>query len=101
MASLHEKSRQFRIADEARGTAGVGDDEAAALAAAAALRQVEVEAADPELTEVADAPADFSAADLENMSIDEVRALANKLNIPARSQIIDKSELIAEIRRRM
>jgi hypothetical protein len=39
--------------------------------------------------------------DLEALSIDDLRVLASELHVPERSKITEKSELIAEIRRRL
>jgi hypothetical protein len=94
----------------------VPDDELAH--AAETLREAELEAAGtedpaasgqepPALAPVGDlSPANvlksvkLTASDLESMSIDEVRAVANALDIPDRSTIVEKSELIDEILRR-
>jgi hypothetical protein len=46
-------------------------------------------------------PSKLTAAQLETMSIDELRGLANALDIPERSKITEKSELIDEILKRM
>ena len=43
----------------------------------------------------------LSQADLESMSIDEVRAVANVLDIPNRGVITEKAELIGEVLRRV
>jgi hypothetical protein len=43
----------------------------------------------------------LTEADLESMSIDEVRVVANALDIPERSTIVEKSELVEEILRRV
>jgi len=62
--------------------------------AAQALREAEVEAVQPTK----------SSADrtwLENMSIDELRALAAKLDVPNRGAITQEDQLIAAIRERM
>ena len=41
----------------------------------------------------------LTQADLESMSIDEVRAVANVLDVPDRGTITEKAELIREILR--
>jgi hypothetical protein len=43
----------------------------------------------------------LTESDLESMSIDEVRIVANALDVPERSTIVEKSELIEEILRRV
>jgi hypothetical protein len=43
----------------------------------------------------------LTEAELESMSIDEVRVVANALGIPDRTTIVEKSELIEEILRRV
>jgi hypothetical protein len=75
--------------------------------AAEALRGAELDAAQPGDT-VADLPPldviesmKITLADLETMSIDELRAVANALDIPDRSKITEKAELIEEILRRV
>lgn len=69
------------------------DAEDAMDEAAQALREAEVEAVRPT------PPSDH--ARLEDMGIDELRALAAKLDVPNRGAIIDQDELIAAIRDRM
>lgn len=95
----------------------VPDDELAN--AAETLREAEIEAvrteeepaAEPEQLQTHDPISDLSPqnvlksvklteSDLESMSIDEVRAVANALDIPDRSTIVEKSELVEEILRR-
>jgi hypothetical protein len=70
------------------------DDEDAMDEAAQALREAEVEAVWP-------APASIEHTRFENMSIDELRALAAKLDVPNRGAITDEVLLIAAIRERM
>ena len=70
------------------------DDEDAMDEAAQALREAEVEAVRPNKAEPNDRR-------LEDMSIDELRALAAKLDVPNRGTIIETDELIAAIRERM
>jgi len=65
--------------------------------AAEALRQAEVEAALPEAPGVST----LDASQLESMSIDELRAVAEKLEIPDRAQITEQDELIAAIQQRL
>jgi hypothetical protein len=71
---------------------GTGPDDEAMEEAAEALRQVEVEAALPDVSTL-------DASQLENMSIDELRALASALDVPDRAQITEQDDLIAAIRR--
>ena len=73
---------------------GSGPDDASMEEAAEALREAEVEAAQPDIS-------DLNAAQLEHMSIDELRAVANALDVPDRAQIIEQDELIDAIRRRL
>lgn len=68
--------------------------------AAAALREVEVEAVQTDHGAQASVAAPNSN-DLERMSIDDLRKLAAKLDIPDRGQIVEKDKLIAEIRLRL
>ena len=72
---------------------GVDDATAKSLASAAAsLRQTEVDAAEKKSPP-------RSPDELVRLSIDELRAIANELNIPNRCEIVDQKELIAVIRR--
>jgi hypothetical protein len=66
--------------------------------AAAALREVEVEAGQDQPQLKFAAP---SARDLDNMSIDDLRKLAAKLDIRDLGQIVEKDKLVAAIRLRM
>jgi hypothetical protein len=72
----------------------LSDDEDAMEEAAQALREAEVEAVRP-IKEVPD------HLRLESMSIDELRALAAKLDMPNRGAIIERDQLIAAIRERI
>ena len=72
--------------------------EAAIEDAAAALREVEVEAVQDLGQSTIAAP---SSKDLDSMSIDDLRKLAAKLDIPDRGQIVEKDKLVAAIRLRM
>lgn len=72
----------------------LADDEDAMEEAAQALREVEVEAVQPN-KQVPDEKR------LESMSIDELRALAAKLGVPNRGAITEQDQLIAAIRQRM
>jgi hypothetical protein len=72
----------------------LGDDEDAMEEAAQALREAEVEAVRP----INDVP---DHTRLEYMSIDELRALAAKVDVPNRGSIIERDQLIAAIRKRM
>jgi hypothetical protein len=60
--------------------------------AAAALREVEVEAAQ--------SVARSGTLPLEQMSIDELRGLAASLDLPGREQLVEHDQLIAAIRDR-
>jgi hypothetical protein len=77
---------------ESRPTEGAIED------AAAALREVEVEAVQDLGQSKLAAP---SSRDLDHMSIDDLRKLAAKLDIPDREKIIEKDKLVAAIRLRM
>ena len=73
---------------------GSGPDDEAMEEAAESLREAEVEAAMPDVS-------NLTPSQLEHMSIDELRAVANALDVPNRAQIIEQDELIAAIRRRL
>ena len=81
----------------------VPDDEMSE--AAEAVRSAELEAVGMDEEE----PTPFDAlesmkltrADLDSMTIDELRAIANGLDVPDRATIVDKSDLIEEILRRV
>jgi hypothetical protein len=73
-------------------------DDADMEGAAEAIRDVEVKAVRPE-PDVPD-PSSLDAGDLQHMSIDDLRVIAQRLDIPDRSKITDQDELIAEIRKR-
>ena len=71
-------------------------DDKAVEVAAEALREADIEAAKEEF--------DVSTLDsskLDRMSIDELRILAMQLDVPNRSTIIDRDELVAAIQRRL
>jgi hypothetical protein len=76
---------------------GIGPDEEAMENAAEALREAEVEAVLPEIPDVST----LTPSDLDQMSIDELRAVANELDVPDRATIIERDELIAAIRPRL
>jgi hypothetical protein len=84
--------------------ASAGPDDDAIDGAAEALRQADLEAGQ---TEVDDRPADteqrerIESSQLEDMSIDDLRALAAELDVPNRGQIIEQDELIEAIRQRL
>ena len=67
-------------------------DEAAMADAAEAIREVEVEAAEPDTNDV-------NREKLLHMNIDELRIVAKLLDIPEREQITDQAELVAAIQR--
>jgi hypothetical protein len=75
---------------------GSAPDEDAMEDAAEALRQVEVEAVQPDPD-----VSSLSASQLDEMSIDELRAVARVLDVPERSKITEQDELIEAIRRRL
>ena len=78
----------------AHSSIGSGPDEEAMEDAAEALRQAEVEAAQPDVSSL-------DASQLHRMSIDELRAVARVLDVPDRSKITEQDELIEAIRRRL
>jgi hypothetical protein len=67
-------------------------DEGAMADAAEAVREAEVEAAAPDVT-------NLSKEKLQHMNIDELRAIAKQLDIPNRETITDQDELVAAIQR--
>jgi hypothetical protein len=69
-----------------------GPDPHAMEKAAEALRAVEVEAAEPDVS-------NLTTADIESINIDELRAVAKALDLPDRETITEQDELIAAIRR--
>jgi hypothetical protein len=71
------------------------DDEAAEVAAEA-LRAADIESAQEEFD-----AASVDVAKLDRMSIDDLRVLARQLDVPNRSTIIDRDELVAAIGRRL
>jgi hypothetical protein len=74
-------------------------DEGALDHAAAALREVELQAAQPE--PAVPPVSSLDADDLEAMNIDELRVVAKELDVPDRATITEKDELIAAIRQRL
>jgi hypothetical protein len=88
-----------RPADLCPSTSGQGDsvlddDEDAMDEAAQALREAEVEA-------VQSVKPTAEPSRLEDMSLDELRALAAKLDVPNRGTITEQDRLITAIRERM
>jgi hypothetical protein len=85
--------------NDLRAPSAGGVEEAAMEVAAEALREAEVEAAQP----VPDIPdtSTLDAVRLESMNIDELRLVAKELDIPDRATITEKDELIAAIRQRI
>ncbi len=81
-----------------RRNRGEGSSGSAIFKAAEALRETELEAAQPEATAAAGGQ---ESDDLESMSIDQLRELAKELDVPNRAQIIERDELVAAIRERM
>jgi hypothetical protein len=70
--------------------------EASLASAAEAVRQAEIDAA-----ERLPPPPPLSWAELGRLNIDQLRAVAGELDVPNLGEIVDRYELIAEIRRRM
>jgi hypothetical protein len=80
----------------------VSRDDASGAAEALRAAEVEAAAADDIVTDLWHVSAGTLTGDqLEAMSIDDVRAIANALEIPERSKITEKSQLIDEILRRI
>jgi hypothetical protein len=73
-----------------------GIDEDAAEVAAEAMRQADLDSAQEEFDVES-----LKAADLESMSIDQLRLVARQLDIPDRGKITQQDELIAEIKKRL
>jgi hypothetical protein len=94
MSRHYERPQATSGAESTYSTIGSGPDDAAMEDAAEALRQAEVEAAAPDVNSL-------DAAQLEQMSIDELRAVAGVLDVPDRSKITEQDELIEAIRRRL
>jgi hypothetical protein len=94
MAPHYERPQTLGETTPTLGNIGSGPDDAAMEDAAEALRQAEVEAAAPDVNSL-------SASKLEQMSIDELRAVAGVLDVPDRSKITEQDELIDAIRRRL
>jgi hypothetical protein len=84
-----------------QGDSALDDDEDAMEGAAQALREAEVEAVRPITASEARLNKLEGGPQLEKMSIDELRALAAKLDVPNRGAIIEQDQLIAAIRERM
>lgn len=87
-------AEQNNLAEKSGASDGVDME-----SAAEAIREVEVKAVRPE-PDVPD-PSTLNDADLQQMSIDDLRVIAQKLDIPDRSKITEQDELIAEIRKRL
>lgn len=86
----------------------VPDDEFADAARAIRAAELDAVRADDDGSEASELPGEevlesmrLTLTDLESMTIDELRALANGLDIPDRATITDKTELIEEILRRI
>jgi hypothetical protein len=77
-----------------QGESVLDDDKDPMDEAAAALREAEVEAVQPNKPATRD-------PQLERLSFDELRALAAKLDVPNRGAITDHERLLAAIRERM
>jgi hypothetical protein len=79
---------------------GGGPDDAAMDVAAEALRQTEVEAVRPDVTDLPD-DSSLTPSKLDQMNIDELRDVAKQLDVPDRGKITDRDDLIAAIRARL
>lgn len=90
----HDRHAGVTDSSVGRNESVFDDDEDAMEGAAQALREAEVEAVRP-------GPTSASRSGLENMSMDELRALAAKLDVPSRGAMTDRPRLIAAIRERM
>jgi hypothetical protein len=90
----YDRPAGFNKSAAAQGESVLDDDVDAMDEAAQALREAEVEAVQP-------ASPEKDGPQLESMSIDELRALAAKLDVPNRGAITDQDQLIAAIRERM
>jgi hypothetical protein len=77
-----------------RSEIGGGPDDDAMTDAAAALREAELEAVQPDVSST-------ESTALEHMSIDDLRKLAAKLDVPNRGAITQQDDLIAAIRERL
>ena len=89
--------RNFGTTQELAGNGDRGETPPANAidSAAEALREVELESAQP-----AKPNPYLGDEDLDAMSIDELRELAASLNVPHLAQVVSKDELIAAIRGR-
>jgi hypothetical protein len=96
MAPHYERPESLAETTPVPSNIGSGSDDAAMEDAAEALRQVEVEAVQPDPD-----VSSLSASELDEMSIDELRAVARVLDVPDRSKITEQDELIDAIRRRL
>ncbi len=67
-------------------------DEAAMADAAEAIRETELEAADPDVS-------NLTKEKLLNMNIDELRSVAKQLDVADREKITEQDELVAAIQR--
>jgi hypothetical protein len=94
MSPHYERPLSNAGAETMHSTIGSGPDDEAMEEAAEALRQAEIEAVQPDVNSL-------DAAQLDVMSIDELRAVAAALDVPERSKIIEQDELIEAIRRRL
>jgi hypothetical protein len=74
-----------------------GVDEEALEDAAQRLREVEVEAAQPDPTDLSS----LDPAQLDFMNIDALRVLAKERDVPDRATITEKDDLVAAIRERL
>jgi hypothetical protein len=96
MAPHYERPQSLAETAPAPSNIGSGPDDEAMEGAAEALRQAEVEAVQPDPDVHL-----LNASKLDQMTIDELRALARVLDVPDRSKITEQDELIEAIRRRL
>jgi hypothetical protein len=89
----YDRNRGAYDSMAAQSDSVLDDDENVMDDAAQALREAEVEAVQPKQSST-------DADPLEKLSIDELRALAAKLDVPNRGAITERDRLIAAIRAR-
>jgi hypothetical protein len=90
----YERHADLYPSTSSQGDSVLDDDDDAMDEAAQALREAEVEAVQP-------GKPTTEPTRLEDMSIDELRALAAKLDVPNRGAITEQDQLIAAIRERL
>ncbi len=90
----YDRHAGFREPTNGQNDSVFDDDQDAMDEAAQALREAEVESVRP--SKVAE-----ETEQLEDMSIDQLRVLAAKLDVPNRGTLTDRALLVAAIRERM